>query len=312
MIKIIAYQIAENTNLKKFKIEYAGALINSTSFELFYRYEQGYIFVLNYGVVVFANVDDVKRSSFISLLLNYCTNNLDQRLQEDFIIAKKDIPQPEFSYNYLSVKEINDDVIRIAMLQVAQSLALDFYQEVAQHLFDDTVNLTNQLETYGKLKISKRNLLKFIGKTLNTKTLTIQVIAPRTGKGATSVPPGNDDQIFITGELDRETAYPGQQVTWRIRLYTQLSVEGADLIELPDFNGFYSKEKRRFDTRVQYQTEGGKKYAVKTLHEEALFPQEPKELTIGAAKVRAAVESEGGWACCWAQGRYCCKRNPFA
>ncbi len=132
------------------------------------------------------------------------------------------------------------------------------------------------------------------GKTLNTKTLTIQVIAPRTGKGATSVPPGNDDQIFITGELDCETAYPGQQVTWRIRLYTQLSVEGADLIELPDFNGFYSKEKRRFDTRVQYQTVGGKKYAVKTLHEEALFPQEPKELTIGAAKVRAAVESDGG------------------
>jgi len=173
MIKIIAYQIAENTNLKKFKIEYAGALINSTSFELFYRYEQGYIFVLNYGVVVFANVDDVQRSSFISLLLNYCTNNLDQRLQEDFIIAKKDIPQPEFSYNYLSVKEINDDVIRIAMLQVAQSLALDFYQEVAQHLFDDTVNLTNQLETYGKLKISKRNLLKFIGKTLNTKNRII-------------------------------------------------------------------------------------------------------------------------------------------
>jgi len=132
------------------------------------------------------------------------------------------------------------------------------------------------------------------GKILNTKALTIQVVAPRTGKGATSVPPGNDDQIFITGELDRETAYPGQQVTWRIRLYTQLSVEGADLIELPDFKGFYSKEKRRFDTRVQYQTVGGKKYAVKTLHEEALFPQEPKEITIGAAKVRAAVESGGG------------------
>jgi len=36
-------------------------------------------------------------------------------------------------------------------------------------LFDDTVHLTNQLEAYGRLKISKRNLLKFIGKTLNTK-----------------------------------------------------------------------------------------------------------------------------------------------
>ena len=173
MIRIIAYQIAEDTNIKLFKVEYAGLLINSTSFELFYKYEGGYVFILNYGVVVFANVDDVKRSTFISLLTHYCTNQLEKRLQEDFIIEKKEIAQPEFSYNSLSVKEINDDVIRIAMLQVAQSLALDFYQEVAQQLFDDTVNLTNQLETFGKLKISKRNLMKFIGKTLNTKNRII-------------------------------------------------------------------------------------------------------------------------------------------
>lgn len=174
MIRIIAYQIAENTNVKKFKTEYTGTLINSNSFELFYKYEQGYVFVLNFGVVVFANVDDVQRSTFISLLTKYCINHLENRLFEDFtIIEKKETTPPEFSYNSLSISEINDDVIRIAMLQVAQSLALDFYQEVAQQLFDDTVNLTNQLEEYGKLQISKRKLLKFIGKTLNTKNRII-------------------------------------------------------------------------------------------------------------------------------------------
>ncbi len=173
MIRIIAYQIAENTNIKKFKTEYTGTLINSNSFELFYKYEQGYVFVLNYGVVVFANVDDVQRSAFIPLLTKYCVNHLENRLLEDFIIEKKETSQPEFSYNSLSVNEINDDVIRIGMLQVAQSLALDFYQETAQQLFDDTVHLTNQLEALGKLDISKKNLLKFIGKTLNTKNRII-------------------------------------------------------------------------------------------------------------------------------------------
>jgi required for meiotic nuclear division protein 1 len=152
MIRIIAYQIAENTNVKKFKAEYTGSLINSNSFELFYKYKEGYVFILNYGVVVFANVDDVQSSAFISLLTKYSVNHLENRLQEDFLI---------------------EDVIRIAMLQVAQSLALDFYQEAAQQLFDDSVNLTNQLEEYGRLKISKRNLLKFIGKTLNTKNRII-------------------------------------------------------------------------------------------------------------------------------------------
>jgi uncharacterized Rmd1/YagE family protein len=173
MIKIIAYQIAENTNIKKFKAEYTGLLINSNSFELFYKYKDGYVFILNYGVVVFANVDDIQSSAFISLLTKYSVNHLENRLQEDFLIEKKEVIQPEFSYNSLSVSEINEDVIRIAMLQVAQSLALDFYQEAAQQLFDDSVNLTNQLEEFGRLKISKRNLLKFIGKTLNTKNRII-------------------------------------------------------------------------------------------------------------------------------------------
>ena len=173
MIQIIAFQIAENTNIKKLKADYTGLLINSTSFELFYEYNQGYIFVLNYGVVVFANVDEVQRNTFISLLTKYCVNHLENRLQEDFIIEKKDIPQPEFSYNSLSVNEINTDVIRIAMLQVAQSLALDFYQDAAQQLFDNSVNLTNQLEEFGRFQISKRKLLKFIGKTLNTKNRII-------------------------------------------------------------------------------------------------------------------------------------------
>lgn len=169
MVTIHAYQISENISIKKFKNEYTGSLINSTSFELFYSYDKGYVFVLNYGVVAFANVNDIERSSFIALLAKYSTNILDNRLQEDFVIEKKEISQPEFSYNSLFVTEINSDVIRIAMLQVAQSLGLDFYQEVAQQLFDDSVILTNQLETHGRLAISKKNLLKFIGKTLNTK-----------------------------------------------------------------------------------------------------------------------------------------------
>src|SRR6186713_2278166 len=107
MIRIIAYQIAENTNVKKFKAEYAGELINSSSFELFYKYEQGYIFVLNYGVVVFANIKDIQRSTFITLLKDYCTNWLSNRLQEDFVIEKKENQHAEFSYNSMFINEIN-------------------------------------------------------------------------------------------------------------------------------------------------------------------------------------------------------------
>lgn len=130
------------------------------------------------------------------------------------------------------------------------------------------------------------------GKTLNTQPIVIKVVAARNVPGG-NAPPGVDDKLFIVGELDRNTAWLGEQLNWRILLYTQLSLEGVDIIDIPEFEGFYSKEKRRFDTRVNYRTVRGKKYAVKTLYEEALFPQESGELTIGPAQVRVGIEQPG-------------------
>jgi len=135
------------------------------------------------------------------------------------------------------------------------------------------------------------------GNILQTKPLTIRVLPARQSNGQrlNAPPPGSNGELFIAAELDRNTAYPGQQVTWQIKLYTLVSIEGADLIGLPDFKGFYAKEKRRFDTRVQYATIRGKKYAVKVIHEQALFPQETGELEIGVARVRAGVEQSGAF-----------------
>lgn len=131
------------------------------------------------------------------------------------------------------------------------------------------------------------------GKTLSTKPLTFKVLPARAAPNVKPTP-GSTDKVFIAGELSRESVFTGQQLSWRIKLYTQLSLDGADIIELPDFEGFYTKEKRRFDTRVQYQTIRGKRYAVKTLHEEALFPLETGDIPIGAAKVRVGIEDPAG------------------
>jgi len=131
------------------------------------------------------------------------------------------------------------------------------------------------------------------GKPLATQPLPIQVVAPRNAGGKAGVPPGSDGQIFVVGELDQPVAYAGEQVAWRVKLYTLLPVEGFDVVELPDFEGMFHREKRRFDTRVQYQTLRGKKYAVKTLHEEAIFPNEAGEVEIGIAQVRVGVERSG-------------------
>ncbi len=131
------------------------------------------------------------------------------------------------------------------------------------------------------------------GRVLNTTPFTIKVLSTPTSKGGVSIPSGNDE-VFIASSLNKQKAFPGEQLVWKLTLYTKVAIEGADLISMPDFEGFYSKEKRHFNTQVQYQTLKGKKYAVKTLHEEAVFPQTSGTLTIGSAQIRVGVEQLGG------------------
>ena len=134
------------------------------------------------------------------------------------------------------------------------------------------------------------------GQTLRTKALEIRVSPAR------NVPdgiPGGNENVFVVGEISPKTLYVGQQASWQVKLYTLVGVDGADLVELPDFKGFYAKEKRRFDTRIQNATIKGKKYAVKTLYEEALFPQEAGELGIGTVKIRVGLERPGGGGAFW-------------
>lgn len=173
MIQIVAYQPAENISIKRLRGDYTGELISGSVFDLFYRYKEGYIYVLSYGVVVFANVEEIDRSNFMNLVKSYCENLLQTRYQEDFVINKSKGPNPEFAYNTLAVPEVSNELIRMTMLHVAQSTVLDFYQERSQLLLSETVKYTSQLEKFGKLQVSKKEILKFIGHTLNMKNRVI-------------------------------------------------------------------------------------------------------------------------------------------
>jgi len=50
------------------------------------------------------------------------------------------------------------------------------------------------------------------------------------------------DSVFIKAELDRSSAYPGQQVTLTYKLYTQVSISGIQLQENPTLSGFWVED----------------------------------------------------------------------
>ncbi len=169
MLPVKAYQISDSIDLKSFKANFDKTLIFHDSDELFYKLgEEVFIYVFKYGVVCFLNYSDTNTKSFLKLIEGHCRNLFENKLSEEFEI-ETNATENFFGYNKIGVKKIDAQILRIIMLNVSQSVALDYYSDQTNLLLKETNYHTQVLEIKGRLDISGKVLIKFIGKTLNLK-----------------------------------------------------------------------------------------------------------------------------------------------
>jgi uncharacterized Rmd1/YagE family protein len=169
MWKIIANQIAESIDIKMFRKEYSHAEYSFDSSEVFYKNEQEcYLYITTFGVIVFSGYDETKQSEMLEYIRPFCRNPLSEKLSEEFIIAEGSA-EDRFEYNEIHISRFDPSVMRIIMLNVGQSVALDYFSNQTTYLLEQTNNYTLKLEKDGRINITNKALLQFIGKTLNMK-----------------------------------------------------------------------------------------------------------------------------------------------
>ncbi len=169
MYKVISYQVADSIDIKSCKINFKAELVYGDSEELFYQATgERYIYIFKYGVVSFLNYDAVEISGFLRFISPFCKNRFDEALSEEFIV-ETGASENKVSYNKIEITAADQKVIRIIMLNVSQSVALDYYSEQSRRLLEETNNHTQVLEKKGRLAISGTKLKKFIGKALLLK-----------------------------------------------------------------------------------------------------------------------------------------------
>lgn len=125
-------------------------------------------------------------------------------------------------------------------------------------------------------------------KKLRSNSLQIEVVK---GKNS-SKDKSNAEPAFLQILLNKKIAYPGEQLLLEYKLYSSVIVEGFEVVTEPDFQGFFSMELKRYDTRTQREIINGKEYMTKVLRSITLFPQQTGKLTIPASTVRIAVADE--------------------
>ena len=92
-------------------------------------------------------------TAFIQVISPYCKNLFDERLSEEFDI-ETNAPLNKFGYNKIEIEHTDTETLRLIMLNVSQSVALDHFSQQTNMLLEETNFHTQILERKGKLGIS--------------------------------------------------------------------------------------------------------------------------------------------------------------
>jgi uncharacterized Rmd1/YagE family protein len=169
MLKVLSYQVADAIDVKALRSAYKEGIYLYDSDELFYKTaEQSFIYVFKYGVVCFLNCEPKEMDAFLQKVTPYCRNLFSQYLSEEFEI-EINARENKFGYNKIEIVQADIQTFRIIMLNVSQSVALDYYSELTDKLLEESNSHNQILEKKGRLDISGVKLKQFIARTLILK-----------------------------------------------------------------------------------------------------------------------------------------------
>ena len=169
-VKLSAILVANQIDIKGLKAFFETKPTSDSSTELFYSLgEERYKYYFNYGVIVLSGHSDEDFKLAVNAVQPYLKNPTSNWLRDDHRITVGAVGEMNFEFDQVIIDHLDAKVFQIAMLNLAQSVALDHYNIVSENLLTEIKGITNHLEQTGKLNVNRRNMLKFIGKALNTQ-----------------------------------------------------------------------------------------------------------------------------------------------
>jgi uncharacterized Rmd1/YagE family protein len=176
-VNLSAIRVADELDLKAIKNSVEAKPGADSTYELFYSSAPDkYIDYFNYGVVVFFNHTDDEIRTAIDKIQGAGKNPGAAWLRENYAVkithqsppTSATVP-PRFEFDHLVTTRFDVKMARTAMFNLAQSVALDHYHELSETLLREVRRFTTNLEATGKLRINRKNMMKFIGRALNTQ-----------------------------------------------------------------------------------------------------------------------------------------------
>lgn len=170
-----AYLIADKIDLASYRKEYPSKLISGTSSELYYQLaEDQFLYILNYGVVVFSNMKQGDMQWEINRIVSYGSHPKVNPVEDDLKVEYSNEKQIQVGFNDIKIGKFDHSVNKMVMMNLAQTVAIDHYSILGEQILSSINHHTDLMRKKGRILLSKRKALQFIGTTLSTKNTIAQ------------------------------------------------------------------------------------------------------------------------------------------
>lgn len=166
--KAIALHLAGSIDISACRQAIGRNLIFGDKDELFYANDSRYLYIFRYGIVSFYGFDEVSMTDILLELKPFCEEWQRSELTDEMEIELMPDGEPaKVTNNKIELPRSNVEAIRLALLHLSQSVALDHFAGLSDQIMKETREHTNYLEHNGRLDLGGKKLKKYIAKVLN-------------------------------------------------------------------------------------------------------------------------------------------------
>jgi required for meiotic nuclear division protein 1 len=167
-----AFHLTERIKLKEIGASMDMPTLHLSVWEAAFRFtDESYVFIYNFGSLVFFNVADDQQKIILEKFKK--TTNIPSQpgytTTDEFSVEVTGEEKHEVGFNKAVIKDLSYQKARLISMVVAESAALEYFELIVDDLLERTHQISDSLRTKGKLIKESKQVIKFIGFCLTTK-----------------------------------------------------------------------------------------------------------------------------------------------
>ncbi|KAI5678955.1 hypothetical protein M9H77_09905 [Catharanthus roseus] len=125
-----------------------------------------YMVVFQYGSAVLFNVEDHEVEHYMQILRRHASGLLPEMRKDDYAVQEKPLMDKDMqgSLDFIVLKDLDMDSIRIIGSVLGQSVALDHFVSQVDGMVEEFTDINREMEKHGTFTMNRKKLFQLVGK----------------------------------------------------------------------------------------------------------------------------------------------------